>query len=576
MEYRISESYGRAKETHAHTQALWEKEIRRARKETFKTQSINVKLQEELKTVRAAVKTLEDSVERERERSRVREQEAFEARYQIVGVQEQLEAALARIKLVEQERDAFKTAAKNEGVARVAAEGRIPLPLQDPTDEFASPPKKTRPAGGSPPPPAALSYSQGQKKRKTGSRQQPRFSLSSVEIESELATEMELEQLTNQVLWERQRADRADEMIEFLQAECEMKICPCGRSRPRPSPRASPRLARESLSASARTVEAEGTPAPGTPATPPLLRHSVERSDIPTEDGTSRQQRHRHSEEDMEPEQQREEQVQEEETVMRDTLPTPVQQQQQQQQQEADLHREIDADLAVPKARKSSRRSTLFYPKEGIFRTVSEQEAQALKAQKEVEVVAQVEEEEQEKDEEEEEQQQQQLAGEEEQTELEELGRGRGYARTPSVEPPSFALPRNLSQRTSLMSLLNAPHNADDDFSTPKVPMSSTLYTTVTTTVPVQDEKPMFSSTSSLLADKLRTPSSGAKVSFDANNPALTPTMTREQALAKIRERRGRARSAENAKATPANKKMDVKGRRDISAPTRKFGSNKS
>ncbi|PHH84405.1 hypothetical protein CDD83_1994 [Cordyceps sp. RAO-2017] len=140
----VMENYGRAKETHAHTQALWEKEIRRARKENFKTQSTIVKLQEELKTARSAVRILEETVEREKERSRVRENEAFAARYQLVGAQEQLDDALERVKVAEQERDAFKTAAKNEEVARIAAEGRLPLPKpRDPGDEFASPRKPT-------------------------------------------------------------------------------------------------------------------------------------------------------------------------------------------------------------------------------------------------------------------------------------------------------------------------------------------------------------------------------------------------------------------------------------------------
>ena len=112
--------------------------------------------------------------------------------------------------MVEQERDAFKTAAKNEEVARIAAEGRMPLPAShDPTDEFASPTKKA---------PASS-------KRQSGPAS-TRVSLSSWEIMSSASTEMEIEELTTQVLWERQRADRAQEMIEFLQAECQNALLP--------------------------------------------------------------------------------------------------------------------------------------------------------------------------------------------------------------------------------------------------------------------------------------------------------------------------------------------------------------
>ena len=78
---------------------------------------------------------------------------------------------------------------------------------------------------------------------------------------------------------------------------------------------------------------------------------------------------------------------------------------------------------------------------------------------------------------------------------------------------------------------------------------SPTSVTTTTTTVPVRDEAEQLGSS---FGEKLRTPSSGSNASFDHNNPALTPTMTREQALAKIRERRGRARSVEKKTTTTA------------------------
>ncbi len=66
----------------------------------------------------------------ERSRGKAREQEAFAARYSAVGLQEKLDQALERIKVLEQERDAFKSLAKSEeDVARIAAEGMLPLPV---------------------------------------------------------------------------------------------------------------------------------------------------------------------------------------------------------------------------------------------------------------------------------------------------------------------------------------------------------------------------------------------------------------------------------------------------------------
>lgn len=483
---------------------------------------------------------------------RTREQEAFTARYQIVGVQEQLEQALAQIMVVEQERDAFKTAAKNEEVARIAAEGRIPLPpSQDPNDEFASPPKK------------------GMKKRKV-SREAPRYSLSTMEIESSAATEMEIEELTLQVQWERQRAERAEDMVDFLKAECEMHCCACSKSKDRRSPKShQPQM---------ETVQEE--PIATTPTIVNEESIEVEADEPQVEDANE---------------------ANESETDVPESLPVP------ELEPESASSIQPPFELAPPKSKKGPRRSTVFYPKEGIFRTVSEMEAAAMQAEGEVNVIVQP--------------AAQPDSESEPPTPTEEeasVMTARMYARTPSAEPPAFAL--LAQERTSLLSLLNAPHNDAHAAPVPSIPTvpdeeepqpqeyepepedvekhsvrmvesmqtletepresleprphtSATLYsvTTTTTSVPVHEEN---RSSSSSFAEKLRTPSSASNASFDLNNPALTPTMTREQALAKIRERRGRAKSAAQGAATPHKKMIQGKERRDMSAPTSKGTSS--
>ena len=190
----VQENYGRAKETHAHTQTLWEKEIRRARKENFKSQSVVVKLQEELKSERNAARIAQSDLEQEKERSAKREQEAFAARYQLVGVQEELAQMQKQIRLVEQERDALRTIAKNEEIARIAAEGRLPLPTSQDDAEFASPKKA-------------------------------RKSLDPVTILSSAASEEELDDLRMRLEWEEQKANRALDQVEFLEAECRFNCC---------------------------------------------------------------------------------------------------------------------------------------------------------------------------------------------------------------------------------------------------------------------------------------------------------------------------------------------------------------
>ncbi|OIW27724.1 hypothetical protein CONLIGDRAFT_448135 [Coniochaeta ligniaria NRRL 30616] len=516
----VMENYGRAKETHAHTQALWEKEIRRARKETFKSQSVIVKLQEELKSARSAVKSAEDLLDVEKERSKAREQEAFTSRYSLVGVQEQLEQALERVKMLEQERDAFKALAKNEeDIANLAAEGRLPLPSTAPVaedDEFASPQKKSRVS-----------------------------SVSIADIKSSASSEAEIDELTMLWQWEKHRAERALEQVDFLQTECELKCCSCAKihrqeaAAAASSPRRKRPEPRRITDASDLVILSEDTPAP------------------PPEGLTSPSARK--SKTDM---------------------------------------------LRAGEMSKGPRLSTIFVPTEGIFRTVSQEEAEAL------------------------------ITIEDSESPLEAATVEDApvvpptpdqnppyYARTPSVEPPDFAM--LAKQRTSLLSLLDAPHGhhsheapllftipttpgpapvqaassspspaptdtEEDDTITQRTvtvlntatatttdllpepapapaqapapyydeahdrPHTAAAFytsTTVTTTtkIPLKDENEDPSLAARILAAQ-RTPKKAGggpeQPSFDVTNPALTPTMTREQALAQIRERRARSGGA--------------------------------
>jgi hypothetical protein len=548
----IQESYGRAKETHAHTQALWEKEIRRARKETFKSQSVIIKLQEELTSARTAVKSAEELLDVEKERSKTREQEAFTARYSLVGMQEQLEQSQERIKMLEQERDAFKTLAQNqEDIARIAAEGRLPLPQADTEDdEFTSPQKQSRVS-----------------------------STSIVDIKSSATSEAEIEELTMLWQWEKHRAERALEHVDFLQTECELNICACAKRyrqqlaaptrsslhRKRPN---SMRITDPGdlviLGGNAQILPVEEQ------ATPPFKRSKTER-----------------------------------------------------------LRGEQSREL---------RQSTVFVPTEGIFRTVSQAEAEVLNAASvaEAEVRATT-------------------PAEEphvEQMHVGEIDREEcpaepttpsdanlyppNYARTPSVEPPDFAM--LAKQRTSLLSLLNAPygqhsreaplafsipttpgpapshlssvapspapteseddndtltqtthltvntttktlapahtvipapvpssHDEEQDLTTrPHTAAAFYTSTTITTTIPLKDQSENRGpSLSQRILAAQRTPKkAGEEPSWDTTNPALTPTMTREQALAQIRERRARSGAV-----TPQRQMLEGVERRDVSAP---------
>ncbi|RXG41974.1 hypothetical protein VDGE_07540 [Verticillium dahliae] len=551
----VMEQHGRAKETYAHTKAAWEKEIKHARKKTFKNDAAIIKLQEELKAARDGWRSVSDHLDNEKARSKAREQEAFAARYQMVSLEEKLGEALERIKVLEQEgdamrmeRDTFRDLAKEEEVARIAAEGRIPLPKnEDHDDEFASPRKK-----------------------------KPRVSLSTADVVSSAASEAEFEEMMRKMEWEHQRAERAYETIDFLRAECQLKACEGARS-----------LKRKSMMSPRRILVA---PQDVTGPAEMAIFGLTPKSASPT----------RPSSRDSE-----------------STFKKP--------------------ERPAVRKRSQPRRSTIFNPEEGTFRTVSQEEAQVLAATEGAAMHIMEQDAEDSTDEqvvEEIDMQMEDLVDvavqpEEQDTQIEEQlqvqvddasepaspvdapSERRMYARTPSVEPPAFAL--LAQERMSLASLLNAPHGdahtaplpsiptvpdevgqaeeeeeegeeqaevrEAEEREAPKVaspprkrsPRSSTTSvatsyrtSTTTTTIPIYDETERPASRFA----RCRTPSGESHSSFDVNNPAMTPTMTREEALARIRERRGRARSAAQGAVTPRLKMVEGAGeRRDLSAP---------
>ncbi|KAI0401203.1 hypothetical protein F4802DRAFT_581631 [Xylaria palmicola] len=528
----VMESYGRAKETYSHTQAIWEKEIRRARKETFKSQSSILKLQEELKAARIATKSIEECLEREKELSKAREQEAFAARYQLVGSQQELDKAQERITFLEEERDAFKAAAQSEEVARIAAEGRLPLPPEDPESEFASPRKSSH----------------------------GRESLSTFEIVSSAATEAEIEELTLLWQWEKQRADRTQDHLEFVQAEIELY-----RSQPRSPPRSPFRLSIISSARKERTGPIEIVD----PSDLVILGRDTEESEPsqPTET--------------IPPVSEEEPSVPAEPTAIQPLM--------------SDSEDALEEQQLRRSGQKQPRRGTIFVPAEGIFRTLSQHELEAMEHDDKAEEAEE--------------------AALEPSTYMNSQPEPARYARTPSVEPPSFAL--MVQERTSLLSLLNAPRESDafenpsttDDISSypvgedapvteandhpgshddlagedgapggPRAHTSAAFYavTTTTTKIPVYDGEVDDENARPHWPAPAPAPVQNRTPSFDVNNPALTPTMTREEALAQIRERRGRARSAMQGAMTPRKQMVAGVTDRNVSAPAGRAAKGRS
>lgn len=158
-----------------------------------------MKLQEELKTTRNRYTLMREEVEVQRRRVDGREQEIFAAQYQNVGLQEEVDKIRQQLKATEEERDALRTSLKEEEVARIAAEGRIPLPIPQEPDEFSSPKKKP-----------AKQY---------------------ISMENDDPTSMDDSQklaiLRPAFKREVQRRKEADDRIHFMKMECQFRCCPC-------------------------------------------------------------------------------------------------------------------------------------------------------------------------------------------------------------------------------------------------------------------------------------------------------------------------------------------------------------
>ncbi|PQE08436.1 PAP2 superfamily protein [Rutstroemia sp. NJR-2017a BBW] len=458
----VMENYGRAKETHSHTQALWEKEIRRARKEGFKSQSVVVKLQEELKASRDTLRMVQGGLDQEKGRSVKREQEAFSAKYQLVGMQEELTKLQEKLKLVEQERDALRTIAKNEEVARIAAEGRIPLPRPTADEEFSSP-KKTR------------------------------RSLDQSTTESSAFDEEELDDLRIRLEWENQRANRAHDRIEFLEMECRLHVC-----------------------AAKAANEAN------------------EAKEAQTSKGSE------------------------------------------------------DLYTASPRKTDKPRTSTVFIPSEGIFKTVSPSEEPFTKSADRQILNTDI-----------------HFDQPSEDAVYER--RDISYERTPSCEPHSLPLaPAGNTFLLSIFDRVSSPTNPQPQNPSQSVPPLKNSIdfeherlsdsksssqggdeerqrkSSTSSTVRRQDNEYKFHTVSTTTRIPLADPaesrpapiSTGLPLPNNTDNPALTPTMSREEALAMIRERRGRARSLAQGTETPKKQMIEGAGaRRDVSAPAGRCAS---
>ncbi|PGH07183.1 hypothetical protein GX51_01970 [Blastomyces parvus] len=218
------------KERQTHERAVFEKEVRRARKEAFRAGSALVKAQEELKSSRTEIKTLREEVASEREAKENAKQEAFERAYALAGLTEEMEVLKEKARSFETDNQSDILEARAEEMRAETPKPRPPLAERDvaactPTslrlksDRMSSSPRKSginypaaSPRLGSP---LKMRVS---RRNSCKENEDPKESTANDEL---------LEDLEQDLAFEKRMRLKAEDMVHFLKMECQFHRCSC-------------------------------------------------------------------------------------------------------------------------------------------------------------------------------------------------------------------------------------------------------------------------------------------------------------------------------------------------------------
>jgi hypothetical protein len=255
----LMEELQTVKERQAHERQVFEKEVRRARKDAFKAGSNLVKAQEDLKEARAETSTLKAEVDKERSAKEQANQEAFERAYTLAGILEEMEVMREKLRSAEAERDAAlleqqAKAVHDQGQSEAShneIENKQEVPAlsgeQQEPQIFLG--QSERPHSGrdrtpeprrrknrferllpvdSPEYTPLINFGNRPRSRKDPNAQlHPEDEEDDFFRDGEADLEDQLLDLQAELRWERTLRERADDMVHFLQMECQFKMCAC-------------------------------------------------------------------------------------------------------------------------------------------------------------------------------------------------------------------------------------------------------------------------------------------------------------------------------------------------------------
>ncbi|KAH8698883.1 hypothetical protein BGW36DRAFT_295040 [Talaromyces proteolyticus] len=224
----LLEELQNTRERQAHERALYEKEVRKARKEAFRAGSTLVKLQEELKLSKSENKTLKDEIRIEREATEKAKQEAFERAYALAGMTEEFQGLKDQLRALE--------AANQTGSLEMEVVG-FEDSSNRPAIDYADQGTCTTPTSRRPKRSAdASEILQSSESQSIHEEETPtkkiRLSRRVSNKENEDPEELEhqsdlIDGLKAEIKIEKRQRERAEDMVHFLKMECQFKRCSC-------------------------------------------------------------------------------------------------------------------------------------------------------------------------------------------------------------------------------------------------------------------------------------------------------------------------------------------------------------
>jgi hypothetical protein len=239
----LMEELQSVKERQAHERQVFEKEVRKARKDAFRAGSALVKIQEDLKESRVEVKNIRAEAQHERFEKEKAKQEAFERAYTLAGLLEETEAMREKMrateaareaellekqssKLQKEEDDRYHAERRQEEEEEHAA--RLPKTFKqqemqeaEQTDQFRQNRFERIPTS------VLRSYGPDVAQAKESPMEQLKQPIGGLQQDTITDADERLLVVDAELEWERKLRIRAEEMVHFLQMECQFNICAC-------------------------------------------------------------------------------------------------------------------------------------------------------------------------------------------------------------------------------------------------------------------------------------------------------------------------------------------------------------